>query len=292
MDFEASSPAEPVARRKRVVWLAVLCGLVLGSGPAAHGESPAFSRSYFDDWSDSQKALAVNLGIVAGVTLYGVGQWGWGESSFSFQEEGWFENDTKFGGADKLGHAYTGAAVTALAAACYRCWGVDEERVPGLGALSGLVTTTVIEIGDGFSNEHGFSWEDQVANVAGVGLEYLRQRYPAVRERVQFRWEYFPSSEVRSGRQADILTDYEGSRWMLAFPLQAWIGEDSWLRWFDVLVGYGTRGYSDGGGHGDRHPFVGIGISLPQVKEEIGIGGPVRVLEYYQVPGTAYPLPP
>jgi hypothetical protein len=211
--------------------------------------------------------LAVNLGIVAGVSIYGFTQWGWGESAFRFENEEWFGKNTKSGGADKLGHAYTGAVATALTTSLYRHWGHDEKRSVNMGAFAGLLATTMIEVGDGFSEEHGFSWEDQVFNMAGVGLEYLRQRYPELRERVQFRWEYFPSSDFRHGGNTDILTDYEGSRWMLAFPLQAWLNDEpGWLGWFDVLVGYGSRGYS-GGDDRRRHPFIGIGLSLPKAKQ-------------------------
>lgn len=251
------------------------------------------ARGYFDSWTPGQRELAVNLGIVAGVSLYGFTQWGWGESGFRFENEGWFGKNTKSGGADKIGHAYTGMVITALTTSLYRHWGHEEERAVNMGAVAGLLATTIIEVGDGFSEEHGFSWEDQVCNMAGVGLEYLRQRHPELRKRVQLRWEYFPSSEFRHGGNTDILTDYEGSRWMLAFPLQAWLGEEAgWLGWLDVLVGYGTRGYSDDKDKRERHPFVGIGFSLPRVKEHFRIGGPDRVLEYVQVPGTAWPLPP
>jgi hypothetical protein len=83
-------------------------------------ECEPWSGGYFDSWTDGQKVLAVNLGIVAGVSLYGFTHWGWGESDFSFESEGWFGNDTKSGGADKPGHSYTGAVITALASTCYR----------------------------------------------------------------------------------------------------------------------------------------------------------------------------
>lgn len=271
------------------------CGLVLfalNPAPMAHandGFDPVADCSA--TWTREQKAWALNLGLAAGVTCYGISQWGWGESAFSFKNEGWFGSHTDSGGADKLGHAFTGAAITALSASLYRHWNYAEDEAAILGALSGILTTTIIEVGDGFSDEHGFSWEDQTFNIAGVGLEYLRQRYPEIRQRVQFRWEYFPSSNVRSGDETDIFTDYEGSRWMLAFPLRAWIGEDTCLDWFEVLVGYGTRGYDDSD-RGERHPFVGIGIHLPLVKEKLGIRGPGRILEHLQVPGTAWPLPP
>jgi hypothetical protein len=65
-------------------------------------------------WTREQKAAAMNLGIVAVISGYGFAQWGWGESSFAYNSEGWFESDTESGGADKLGHAYTGAVITAI----------------------------------------------------------------------------------------------------------------------------------------------------------------------------------
>ncbi|MBL1377358.1 DUF2279 domain-containing protein [Zobellella iuensis] len=248
-------------------------------------------------WSREQKTWALNLAIVGGVTAYGMAVWDWGESSFGTQNEGWFGRDTEHGGADKLGHAYAGTATTALAAALYRRWGYDDAEAARLGAFSGLLLTTTVELGDGFSPEHGFSWEDQVVNLAGVGLEYLRQRHPAWRERVQFRWEYWPSPIVRRGRHHDIFTDYSGSRWLLAFPLNAWGAQGNALRWVELQAGYGSRGFAerdrDFFDEPRRHPFIGIGLHVPLALERLGAGpASRRWFEYIQVPGTALPLPP
>ncbi|WP_253449173.1 DUF2279 domain-containing protein [Halomonas sp. Y3] len=250
-----------------------------------------------DGWSRERKAFWLNGAIVGGVTAYGFGVWNWGESSFRTESEGWFGRDTASGGADKLGHAYAGAVSTAIAASLYRRWGYAEREAARLGAFSGLLLTTTVEVGDGFSPDHGFSWEDQVANMAGVGLEYLRLRYPEWGERVQFRWEYFPSPAMRDGREYDITTDYSGSRWLLAFPLQAWGAGETPLRWVELQAGYGTRGYSstdrDYFDAPSRHPFIGVGIHVPLVLGRMGApAGVQRVFEYVQVPGTAWPLPP
>ena len=43
---------------------------------------------------------------------FGIQNWDWGSSGFTFQSEGWFGTDTKYGGMDKLGHAYTGYVVS------------------------------------------------------------------------------------------------------------------------------------------------------------------------------------
>jgi hypothetical protein len=250
-----------------------------------------------NDWPREHKTLALNATIVGAVTLYGFTLWDWGGAQFSARNEGWFGRDTRHGGADKLGHAYTGSVATALSAALYRHWGYDEAHAARLGVFSGLLLTTAVELGDGFSPDHKFSWEDQVSNMAGVGFEYLRLRHPWLRDRVHFRWEYFPSPAVRHGRHNDITTDYSGSRWLLAFPLRTWGFGDSRLRWIELQVGYGTRGFArrdrDFFDEARRHPFVGVGIHIPLVLESFGVGAaPRRVFEHLQIPGTALPLPP
>lgn len=278
--------------------LACLLGALATSSLAAQATPPDDGgERTAHGWSRERKAQALNLGIVAGVTAYGFAKWDWGETSFRSSSEGWFGSHTDSGGADKLGHAYTGAVATALTAGLYRRWGYDEAQAARFGAFSGLLLTSAVELGDGFSPEHGFSWEDQVANLAGVGLEYLRQRHAGWRERVQFRWEYFPSPAVRHGQHSDLTTDYSGSRWMLAFPLRAWGARDSALRHFDLLVGYGTRGYGDDDREffddTERHPFIGVGIDLPLLLDTLGASPSTqRLFEYLQIPGTALPLPP
>ncbi len=248
-------------------------------------------------WTAERKSRALDLGIVTAVTAYGVSRWEWGESSFAFRSEGWFGSDTGSGGADKLGHAFTGVAATAIGTALHRRWGFDEQTAIRRGAFIGLLLTTAVEIGDGFSPDHGFSWEDQVVNMAGVGFEYLRQRHPRLRERMQFRWEYLPSEAVTRGGHRDILTDYSGSRWMLAFPLHAWGANQGGWRWFELQLGYGTRGFAERDreyfDRPRRYPFVGIGIHMPLLARRAGLStGTARTLEYLQIPGTAWPLPP
>ncbi len=285
--------ARPFGRTCLVIAFALAAGAASAVEPLPAGEDTA------SGWTRERKAVALNLGIVAGVAAYGFIHWDWGEGGarFDARSEGWFGAGTRHGGADKLGHMYTGAVATALAAALYRRWGYDDRDAARLGAFSGVLLTTAAELGDGFSPEHKFSWEDQVSNLAGVGFEYLRLRHPQLRERVNFRWEYFPSPAVRHGDHRDITTDYSGSRWLLAFPLRAWGLAHTPLRWIELQAGYGTRGYAGRDekyfDRARRHPFVGIGINVPLVLESLGASdGTQRVFEHIQVPGTALPLPP
>jgi hypothetical protein len=279
-------------------WLLLIAALLAGPEGFAARPGPAGTSPEAEPWSRERKATALNLGIVGGVVAYGALMWDWGEDTrFRTMDEGWFGADTRHGGADKLGHAYTGAVATAIGAALYRRWGYAEAEAARLGALSGLLLTTAVEVGDGFSPDHRYSWEDQLSNMAGVGIEYLRLRHPWLRERMHFRWEYFPSPAVRRGGHYDITTDYSGSRWMLAFPLRAWGTRNTALKWLELQVGYGTRGYAGRDekyfDEATRHPYVGVGIHVPLVLEAFGVrGGVRRIFEYIQIPGTALPLPP
>jgi len=298
---DARFPASGAAhRRLRARMVLFLCGMLLPGVALAEEAALPVSLAAQEKLalrSQEHRTWVLNLGILAGVTAYGFSTWSWGESGFKTSSEGWFGRGTEHGGADKLGHAYTGAVVAAATGSLYRHWGYESQRAAELSALSSLLLTGAVEIGDGFSQDYGFSWEDQVSNVAGIGLEYLRQRYPALGERVQFRWEYLPSPAVRHRRHTDLTTDYSGSRYLLAFPLRAWAGEDSALRWLELQVGYGTRGF----GKEDlayfdrrtRHPFVGVGIHIPGVIKRLGAArGAQRAFEHIQVPWTALPPPP
>ena len=57
---------------------------------------------------------------MAASRLFGINNWDWGTSGFHFESEGWFGTDTKYGGMDKLGHAYTGYVADGILLAAHR----------------------------------------------------------------------------------------------------------------------------------------------------------------------------
>ncbi len=257
--------------------------------PAAEGPAAAETG-----WGTAREdMLPLNVIGISAVAAYGIVVWDWGDTGFAFRSEGWFGEDTPYGGADKLGHAYAGAAITAGASAWARSKGADNEHALLLGGLTAAMWTTAVEIGDGFSGEYGFSPEDQVADLVGIGFEMLRQSSPWLAARVQYRWEWVPSPLFLSGENGDPFSDYSGSRYILAFPMAPWLEERSPLRYVELLAGYGTTGFDDANqtyydSH-ERNPFIGIGLHIGAVLDSSGVSRPGRLLEYVQVPYTAYP---
>lgn len=245
-------------------------------------------------WTRERKATAVIAGGNAAVLAYGFAFWDYGSSGFSTQDEGWFAADTDHGGADKLGHAYSAAMLTNVSANLFREWGYDHRDAAGLGAVLGLSVTGVMELGDGISNDYGFSNQDMVANLVGTGFGYLRARFPAVAQRVDFRAEYWPSEAVTSGASTDIVTDYEGMRYLLAAKGSGFIADrGNPLRFLELHLGYYTRGFDDDAGNQDdfgRRIYLGVGVDLGELWHRWRGTEGDTLFSYYQVPYTSLRL--
>ena len=75
-----------------------------------------------------QKTLLLNAGSMAVIFMYGLSQWDYGKDGFHFENERWFQRDTKYGGADKLGHLWSSYALSHLYSYVYRKWGYTEKE--------------------------------------------------------------------------------------------------------------------------------------------------------------------
>ena len=85
---------------------------------------------WFSDWSKEDKALTLNLGIGAAVLGWGFANWDYGSGGPRFHDEGWFDRETKEGGADKLGHFYTAYLFSHLFAGQYERWDFEGSGNP------------------------------------------------------------------------------------------------------------------------------------------------------------------
>lgn len=243
------------------------------------------------DWPRRKKVVALNLAVTGGLAVYGAFAWDYGSDGFYTHNEGWFGRDTRYGGADKLGHAWSAYALASVYNRIYRDWGYSDEDAIAIGALSSWMQTTIVEIGDGFSKSQGFCWQDEAMNTLGVGMAYLRHRFPAIRDTVDFRLEWFPSPAFRHGDEADVFTDYSGQKCLLAIKPDGILKTgDPLLKALEFQVGYYTRGYavSDeeyfNGKH--RYGYVGIGLNVTYLLERLTGSRAANVFDYYQVPYT------
>ncbi len=245
------------------------------------------------NWSRKQKVIALNataVGVIAGL---GVVNWDYGKSSFRTHNEGWFDYDDHYGGADKLGHVFGAYSLTAVYKNIYEHWGYSEEQAIWGGALSSWSLMTLTEIGDGFSSSQGFSWEDEVMNTAGVAMAYLRYRFPCLKDKVDFRMEWFPSPLFRDGERNDPFTDYSGQKYLLAFKPDGFIKtKNPVLKALEVHLGYYTRGYTSDDLHFDgkhRIGYIAIGLNVTYLMEKLTGHRASSFFNYIQVPYTYIP---
>jgi len=267
----------------------VIRGALMAHASVAAGWAVEDAPAAESWWTKERKVVAVNLALDGGVLAYGISTWDWGSNSFTVTSEGWFGADTRYGGADKLGHAYTGYLISDLLADRYQAWGYDDATAALMGAGSSAVFTTLVELGDGLSKEYGFSGEDLAMNLAGAAFSWARQRAPRLAGLIDFRIEYLPTDQVTSGEDLDVTTDYDGMKYLLAFKLSGLsVCHDSWWRFLELHAGYYTRGYGDPDESDRRIAYGAIGLNVGQVVA--ALWGRTVVFDYYQVPYTYLPL--
>ncbi|PLX42552.1 MAG: DUF2279 domain-containing protein [Deltaproteobacteria bacterium] len=205
--------------------------------------------------------------------------WDYGENDPHATSESWFGLDTKHGGADKTGHIYAAYLFGRGSAELYMNWGFERSEAAARGLLTSLALTTVMEIGDSFS-DYGLSPQDLVANAVGMGLGYILSAYPKAGKFIDLRVEYLPSA-----LDGDPTTDYEHMKHLAAFKLSGFdaLGS-SWLRFFEIHLGYYTRNFS-GPSEGDeeRNLYAGVGLNLSELLATTRYGG---VFRYLQLPYT------
>jgi hypothetical protein len=243
-----------------------------------------------------RRTRTVALTGVGVVALYGATVW-YKEgvsSKFRTVDEGWFGKDTYAGGADKLGHAFTAYAGTRLLRKGYEWAGNPPDRALNLAALTTLGTLMGVEILDGFSEKYRFSLQDTVMNVAGTGLAYLMEKDPKLDALVDFRFQYWPS-----GDKFDPVGDYSGQTYLGVLKLNGVhkLHRYKPLRYLELAVGYGTRGFESENGERSRNIYYGISLNLSNILGDTVFRHSSRgsrsqritdtFLEYIQVPGTA-----
>lgn len=233
---------------------------------------------------------------VVGITTLGIVNWNWGNHSFRFNSEGWFGMDTGSGGTDKLGHAFSSYTLTNVFAERMIHKGIANDQAALTSFLISQSMMMYVEIFDGFSGDHGFSYEDVVLNTAGGALALLRQRYPAVKNHVDYRMEYWPSGYAGSGIKGfRPLSDYPGQKYLLAFK---WADHPTPLRFFELQLGYYARGFTkeerQENKTKERTAFAGIGINLATLffgAEKSTDGGYRKIgrtfFEHIEIPHTA-----
>jgi len=224
-------------------------------------------------------------------------------SDFRVSHEGWFDEDTPNGGADKLGHAYSAYLSTRLMTRGFQWAGYDHLRAAQIASLTTSAVMLGVEVMDGFTVEYGFSKEDLAMNLSGVGAAALFETYPQLDDLLDLRFYYWRSDDAEKFSETDPVSDYSGQKYLLVAKASGIPQlQDSWWRYFELVIGYGTKGYQPNPGQFEddqpkkRFLYYGISLNLSELLRDTVFhkGDYPRlqkvsegVLEYLQMPGTA-----
>lgn len=255
------------------------------------GEPISWSRAI-----ESLNKAKYDIGAIAGGATYlGAKEWNWGSASFKFNKEGWFGMDTGSGGIDKLGHMYSSYLIAEVLG--HRL--SQENNTDFSATYSALWASSLmlyVEVFDGYSSDHGFSYEDIIFNSTGIAFSYLRTRNPKLKKLLDFRLDYRPSKGMEGFHP---ITDYSGMRYLLVAKAAGLPTlSQTPLKYLELNLGYMARGFNgaDTEYFPERHTelFVGVSFNLDELffkpnAERLGkIGKYASTVSHYYQPRGSY----
>lgn len=246
--------------------------------------SPVTTTTSEDGWWKSQpkesKMLYTNITAAAVIGLWGLSEWDYGSAGWNNADEGWFDQDSKYGGADKLGHFWATYAFADALTGLYKHWGYAPKKANTIGVISAWSVQTFMEIADATSETQGFSWEDMMMNTAGALTSILMERYPELDRKVDFRIEYVFNVDVNG-----IFDDYSNHYYSIALKFDGFDTlEHTFMKYLELHGGYYTRGYEEDDEDDVRSLYAGISINLASLLQNNGWDKTGKTLEYIQVP--------
>jgi hypothetical protein len=291
---------------------ALALSLALAPARARAAEAPVPPDRPEAAAASTDRARLVSVGIVGGIHA---GMWVWAyfawyrdmpTNDFRFGGDGFFGRDTYAGGADKLGHLWSGNMLSRTGTEVLLHGGWKPLPASLIGSGLGFLLLGAVEVKDAYYTE--FSPGDLLANLTGAALNVLLVNVPAVDDAIDYRVEYLPSLRFRRSvadeANVDVANDYSGQTYFLAFHLKSIdaLGERPWLGWtgyLDLVAGFETRDYlpapADADTKATQHLFVGAALNLQHVLDALGVGEGDRhalghvVFEFLSPPYTVLP---
>jgi len=259
-----------------------------GTGQSGFMDVTSDTESLHDDgekgwWArqtKEEKMLYTNVTAAAAIGIWGLATWDYGSAGLHKSNEGWFEHDAKYGGADKPGHFWATYTFSDALAGLYKGWGYAPEKASLYAALSAWTVQTFMELGDATSETQGFDWGDMAMNTVGALTSMLMGYYPELDRKIDFRVEYVFNVPVHG-----IFDDYSNQYYSVVLKLDGFdMFQNNFLQWVELSGGYYTRGYEEKNDRNVRSTFVGISFNFSRLLNQYGWRKTAKTLEYIQLP--------
>ncbi|HQO39654.1 MAG TPA: DUF2279 domain-containing protein [Spirochaetota bacterium] len=249
----------------------------------------------------------VLTGIIPPLTLaFGRKVWAWGESHEPrMGNEGWFGQDTSFGGADKVGHLYAHYVVERMLFTAYDHLDSRPNEALIFSTTMSCIVGLMIELGDMYTSAYGFSFNDLAADYAGVAIGTLLDKYPLADSFFALTVTYTPTEGYLDNehgwlRAFEWVNDYSGFKYLANFKLAGLknigINIPEFLRYIQLDAGYYTKDYSTYdhmNNHHDkrRYLYCGISINFAEIVKDFYEDDSSVACRISQIPFRYYTIP-
>jgi len=226
---------------------------------------------------------ALYLGAGIGVHINMSNAW-WKDNRTSFH----FQNDWSYAlWFDKIGHFFDATILVHIFSVGFEAANFQTEDAMIYGTISALAFLYYVEIEDGFGAQWGFSPGDAISDALGAGYALAQYYFPYL-QNFQFKFSYYPSAEMRSGKHiGNFFDDYEGQKHWLTFRMKNLLPGDLaeiWPAFLNLAVGMGVKNL-DGSGGGRREIFIGLDFNVLELPLEGGVGNFIKnTLNYFHLP--------
>ena len=147
---------------------------------------------------------------------------------------------------DKAGHFFSAFHISDNASAMLRSCNVQKRKADVIGAVTGAVIMSSIEVFDGYSAAYGASASDIAANVTG-SLFYLGQSWVWNEVRIHPKFSFHHTAlsnqrpDVLGNGASEILKNYNGQTLWLSVDVAKFASRSVWPKWLSVAGGYGAE---------------------------------------------------
>lgn len=158
---------------------------------------------------------------------------------------------------DKAGHVYSTYQTSRLMMEAFEWAGFTKRQKLIFGGGIGFAYMTAIECMDGFSRGWGFSWGDELADVAGSTMAIVQETCWK-EQRIQMKFSFarsglaeYNASLLGENTYSQILKDYNGQTyWLSMSPFLFTKKKNKFPAWLCLSLGYSAYGML--GGHYNR----------------------------------------
>lgn len=278
-------------------------GIVVGqvSNDTRDNTSDAMNQPNGNNWPTPYTLVAF-IGIPIGTLVYGMATWNWGEEDgFHVRHEGFFGQNTANGGADKVGHAFSHYLAFRIMHNYYD-WSENGKNTRWFYSITTAAALgLMIEVGDAYTSEYGFSYEDLISDLSGITLGIILEYSPTLDSLIGYSWQYIPTSRFykkQNEKPINFTTDYNGSIFVLNFRLAGLqnlgLKLPKFLRYIQFDFGYFTRNYRSGDVTDEgpyRSLYYGVSLNFMEIVKDFFDNPETRASRILQQPFKYYHIP-